>query len=259
MPQHALSPTAQKILDEYLSFALGAPPYLHTPYFNNRRVKIRGGLRACIGKGTPKEIADEAGIIALKKHITISSFSAKQIRLFLNEHSLGIDCSGLVYHIIDAIRKEKKMLPLRKIILFKKTHSILRRILRALRVVENTSVTVFALPENSHIISARDAEPGDILIICGHGKQKNEDHIMLIISTETLPDGTRALSYVHSLAWREDTPEQHGVRTGTITLQHADTPLLAGIWIEQEKTGEKNGTYILAQDALRIELRRLNR
>lgn len=60
-----LSQLAQSIIYNYLHVPIGSRCVC--PYFNNRRSKIRGGLRALVGKGSPEDIKEEVEILSLKE------------------------------------------------------------------------------------------------------------------------------------------------------------------------------------------------
>ena len=102
-----LSKNAIKTIHQYKHLHIGDKS-INTPYFINKINKVRAGLRVLIGKGTPTEIEDEANLIALRKKINLPKMTKEQITDFLIQNNIGIDCSGFVYHILDAHTKELK-------------------------------------------------------------------------------------------------------------------------------------------------------
>ncbi len=84
---NTLSPEAEKIVEKYLLLPVGVG--CQTPYFNNRRTKIRGGLRALVGKGMPEEIAEEAEMFSIRERVGIKKMIAGDLKKFLVDHGLG--------------------------------------------------------------------------------------------------------------------------------------------------------------------------
>ena len=64
-----LSSQAQKILNEYFNLPFTGVSGVRCPYFNNARLRQRAQLRVLVGKGTPKDIVEEAQIISLQYHV----------------------------------------------------------------------------------------------------------------------------------------------------------------------------------------------
>jgi len=220
-----LTPEAKHVIESYLHLPLGIGCV--TPYFNNRRAKIRGGLRALIGKGSPKEITEEAEIIALREKVSVKSLDSTMLKKFLVDKGLGIDCSGFAYHILDAESRAKNKKPLRAYLTFKLNP--LRRLIARLRTAEQVSVTILADNANSATVSLRDAQSGDIIILLS----SEYNHVLVIESIEQKNSET-LLHYVHSYAWPDEGVYGHGVRRGTLNLR--DENLLGGTWIENGRS-----------------------
>lgn len=250
----ALGPGARTVVDRYLSLPLGAKPAC--PYFNNRRKKTRGGLRALKGKGLPEEIAEEAEIRALHAHVAIKNLSTDKLKEFLIDNDLGVDCSGFAYHVIGAALFEKNGGFIGRALRFKRS-GFLAHLITRLRPAENAGVATFRLDENSVAISARDARPGDFITFMGTGKEKTYNHIVVIVGVDRQARSTDdiRLTYAHSYAWPTDGAYGHGVREGDILVKGDD--LLNGIWKERGAVGADNFTYASAQDAQEVSVRRL--
>ena len=216
-----LSKEAHGVIESYLRLPIGAGAV--TPYFNNRRAKIRAGLRALIGKGSPKEIADEARIIALREKVDVKSLDSATLKRFLVDKGLGIDCSGFAYHVLDAESRVRNSKPLKSYLALKL--SPLRSLLARLRTAEQVSVAVLARDDNSSPVRAKDAQPGDIVTLLN----PEYNHVLVIESSEKT-DKNIVLRYVHSYAWPHEGVYGHGVRRGTITLAGDD--IMRGIWDE---------------------------
>ena len=50
----------------------------------------------------------------MREKVDISKMDEDQLKKFAVEHNIGIDCSGLVYYILDAELKAKGKKPIRK-------------------------------------------------------------------------------------------------------------------------------------------------
>ncbi len=242
---------ARATIDAYLSLPFGARP--STPYFNNRRQKNKSALRVLKGKGTPEEIIEEAEIISIIKHENIKNLPRDLFKQFLVENDLGIDCSGFAYHVLNTLSHEKTGKPLTHFIQSIRS-GFKGKILARIRKAENFGVSSFRADKNSYIIHAMDALPGDIITFIGTGKDKSYNHILVITGVEKNPENTK-LHYAHSYAWPKDGLYNHGVREGEITI--TENNILAGVWQEQNTTGDENYTYTSARDAQETLVRRL--
>ncbi|MEK7527752.1 MAG: hypothetical protein AAB574_01855 [Patescibacteria group bacterium] len=76
--------------------------YLGLPYFSNLgRHQTSSSNNADVGKGSAKEIALRTIEIANLENIKLVNLSPIQIYNFQKKHRLGIDCSGLVCHLLN--------------------------------------------------------------------------------------------------------------------------------------------------------------
>jgi hypothetical protein len=166
--RNTLSEETIELLDCFLNLPIGAG--CATPYFNNRRAKIRGGLSGLVGKGSPKEITTEAKIIATRKKINLNDLNSEGLKRFLVENGLGIDCSGLAFHLLNAESKARGLGSFASNI--KSERNFIRKILYRLRPEVNTNVEVFASPKNSQEINIKDAEAGDIITMMKTDREK---------------------------------------------------------------------------------------
>ncbi len=132
-----LSSEAQKVVEKYLSLPIGAG--CQTPYFNNRRTKIRAGLRALVGKGRPEEIAEEAEMFSIRDRAGIKKMDSAALKKFLVEHNLGVDCSGFAYHVLSVEISAKTGKKLSSSV--KPWSGFKRKLKHWLRPAENTGVS----------------------------------------------------------------------------------------------------------------------
>ncbi len=246
-----LTPAAQAVLDAYLQLPF-AGKHVNAPYFNNQRSKVRGGLRALIGKGTPADIVEEAELIALRDRIALVELSDEAIKKFLVDHNLGVDCSALAYYTLAAEVSAQKKIDLRKVLHFTHATNFVRRFLTRLRPAENVSVAVLADDKNTMPISLLHVQPGDLLILWQTGPEKKLNHVLVVHATDS-----DAIHYTHTFRWSKEGQYEHGARQGTVTITDPAKPLTEQKWEEKGQTGATNDTYQHALLAAKIELRRL--
>ncbi len=251
-----LSQPAMDVIHLYLALPFGRTTTISCPYLNNRRKSLRAGLRVCIGKGTPEEIVQEAELMALREKIKLNDLSDDDLKTFLVQHNLGIDCSGFAYHVLDAETRSRKGKSLRHFFRFPYARNPLRALLALLRPVENAGTRTFAHESNSLKITVSDAAPGDFVVMLDMANVGNPNHILVIQKIDQKGDKT-TLHYIHSIEWSTDGEARHGVRPGIIEILDPSTSLLDGQWVEQKKTGEKNETWQRAKKSKVCTLRRL--
>lgn len=227
------------------------------PYFNNKRARLRGALRPLIGKGTAKEIVEEAEILAMKEKINLTEISDGAVKKFLVDHNLGIDCSGFVFYLLEAELSVRKNISLKNKIRFEPILNPLRSLIRKLRVVENINVQVLSSEKNSATVNLSDIQPADFIVILNSGHDSARDHVLFVQSVEYEKNIPSKIHYVHSFQWSTDGKYNHGVRRGIIEIVNPGTPLTEQKWIEQNIEGEKNETYKRACGAEKVEIRRL--
>lgn len=243
-----LNKKAQDIVTAYSALAIGDKK-VSCPYFNNKKTAKRGGLRVLIGKGSPKDIIDEIVLIALRKKINLNDLDKNQIREFLVKNNIGIDCSGFVFHVLNA--QLDNTLPAK--LQFKKTHNPLRFLLQKLRPVENTNVQILADDKNSHEVNINNSKPGDMIIMTGLKQAGSiRDHVLLITEIND-----KKITYTHSLQWKSDSDNEHGIKQGQITITNKSENLITQTWVESGKKDEDNETWQRASKSIYCKIRRL--
>jgi len=261
-----LSPKAIKILSGYFNLPIISQNGVRCPYFNNTRLRRRGQLRVLIGKGTPMEIVEEAKIISTQYHAGLfdkaghcclhnehgHEITAEEIRKFLIDHGLGIDCSGFVTQILHAHFKETKNIDLARK-LFKNPKNILRHVINYLRPIENIGVRTYFDDRNTkEIKNISEIQPLDLIIMMETGPQNKRNHIILI----TAKEGTK-IKYAHARAWASEGQYGHGVAEGEIKIIKPEGNLLEQEWIELGKTDDTNGTLLEAKQAKILIVKRI--
>ena len=247
-----LSRPAQETMDQYLHFKVGAAECA-VPYFNNKHIRQRAGLRAVAGKGSPREIFDEVEIQGMRENIRHTDWTNDLLKRFMCDNDIGIDCSGLAYYILDAEMRGLGKKALDRHLDFP-DRSFLRRFIAKFRPAENADVLVFANDCNSAAIDWQKIQPGDFLTMTGSESERN--HIVVVSQVDYQNFVPTSIHYTHSIAWPNDGQYGHGVRQGTIEVIDATKGLLDQRWTEKEKTGAENPTYLRAQTS-KTEARRI--
>lgn len=252
-----LSPQGLDVITNYTLLPF-ADKQVSCPYFNNRRSKVRAGLRVLLGKGSPQEIVDEANLFAMREKVDLTKLESEDIKKFLVEHNLGVDCSAFAYYILEAEYAKKNKGKLSSKLFYRKAKSFLRKLITKLRAVENINVEVLSDQKNSHTIELSEILPGDFISIINSGKEHNLNHILIIYKVDVENSLPTAIHYCHSFQWSTDGKYNHGIKFGMIEITDPTKSLLEQQWIEEDTEGEKNETFLRAREAEILELRRLS-
>jgi len=262
-----LSKSAQKILDEYFNLPFDGVLGVRCPYFNNARMKQRAQLRVLVGKGTPKEILEEAKIISIQYHAGLFDktghcclhnehngqiANSDEIRRFLVDNNLGVECSGFVTQILRKHLKENYNFDLVRKFFIVSPRNFVRWIIAKMRPIENISATTYADDRNTKIISWQEAQAGDVIVLLETNAKFQRNHIILITDKED-----NIIHYAHARAWNSEGKYGHGVAQGEIKIVDAKGDLLSQEWKELGKTNEQNETYLDAKSAKVLEVRRI--
>jgi hypothetical protein len=234
MKTYELPKAAKKIIQEYFELKLNGKTIPCPYYINTSRKK---DLRAMVGKGTPEEIIMEAKIWEKLKGVNFSKMTEEEIREFLRERGIGIDCSGFVLHVLNEWHKDKKKRPIWGK-LTPSNKSFIHRLAYILKPVQRLGAEIITNDENSIPVSINEVMPGDV--IRSKWKKKNSHHILLI-SKVTKDEGgnTKEIEYVNA---SEQYGKNDGVRYGKIVIKDPNQPLQNQGWIDPDTDGT-NHTY----------------
>lgn len=263
-----LSSEAQKILHEYFNLPFPGLDGVRCPYFNNARLRQRAQLRVLVGKGTPKEIVEEAQIISLQYHAGLfdktgacclhgeheHKVAPDEIRKFLVDNNLGVECSGFVTHILRVHFKETKNVDIAKKFYKVSASNFLRFLISKLRPIENISVKTYADDRNTKVVdSMKEMQVGDVVVLLGIKTDRGRNHILLVTKKE---EGK--IGYVHARTWVSEGKYGHGVAEGVIDIIKPAGGLLEQNWVELGKSGNENETLREALAAESVEVRRVS-
>jgi hypothetical protein len=247
-----LSKPALETIDQYLHFRVGTAECA-VPYFNNKHKRQRAGLRAAIGKGSPKEILDEVEIVGMKEKINPEIWTDVLLKKFMCDSDIGIDCSGFAYYVLTAENKACDNGSIDRHITFP-NRSFFRRLTAKFRPIENADVLTFAHEKNSKIIDLKDVQPGDFITMTGAETERN--HIIVIHQVDYQNFAPTTIHYTHSIAWPEDGQYGNGVRQGMIEILEPTKGITDQTWTEKGKIGAENPTFLRAKIS-KTEIRRL--
>jgi hypothetical protein len=220
---------AVELVRHYFNLQLGGKT-LTAPYFRNVK-HARAELRSIVGKGTPEELKDEVLIFAKLKGFPLKEKSPDEIRAFMSEQGLGIDCSGFIAHIFDTWLKAAGKRSLILGLKFPKS-SLYRSLIRILRPIENINVEVLTGPLNADPVALKDVRAGDLIRLKGI---KHGDHVVLI--TNVIRDQESNLAkivYVQSSPYYGN---QNGVKFGEIEITDPAKELKDQKWNEVDEKG----------------------
>lgn len=215
----------EQVIHEYTHLPIGSKEVI-CPYHINVR-KERVGLRVLVGKGDPGEIVKEVKVWAKLKDFDLEKASSDQIRKFMIDRSIGIDCSGFVVHAIGYWLKTTRRKHLQDYIKFRKNDplNLLRRLLRP---VENMGANMLTGEDNcDKITDLNQVLPGDF--IRSKGRIKNSHHIMLVRRVTKESGKVTEIEYVHSSRFYDN---NNGIRFGVIKITDLKAPLEKQEWLE---------------------------
>lgn len=203
-----------------------------TPYYINYSRKK--DLRVMVGKGTAEEIEMEFKIWAKVKNFDAKSSTVKEIRLFMSEIGLGIDCSGFVVHVLNNYLLRTKKQRIWKYFKLPKSYSWYLKIGYLLRSAEKLGVNIITNKDNSTNVHLKEVKILDL--IKSTGKKLNSDHIMLItnIIKNSKNDLPELIEYYHSSPYYG---EENGVKKGLIKIKDINKPLEEQEWLEKDENG----------------------
>lgn len=221
--------SAQKIIDRYFNLKINGLENLKCPYYiNSGHIK---DLRAMVGKGSPEEIEMEIKIWTQLKGVDLEKVNVDEMRYFMRQRKIGIDCSGFVYHIYDNWLKESGGGSLASNIDFG-NKSFLSKLKLRLRSAENIGADLITNENNTKKISINEVLPGDL--VRSKGSKNNIDHVLIVTEVAKVDGKTTWLKYTHSTNYYG---KSNGVREAKIEISNPEKELKDQNWLEKDKDG----------------------
>lgn len=251
-----LSESALNVINQYKNFHV-ENAICPIPYFNNKTTARRAGLRAEVGKGSPKDLYEEVIQRAFEQKINYKSFDSENLKKFLVDNNIGIDCSGFVYYILDEESRNRNKGGLDKHLVYPFAKGIIGKLKAKIRPTINTDVRTLAHNKNSKIISIPEIQVGDIITMISKEESREREHILIINQIEYQNFKPVTVHYTHAVAWPTDGEYGHGIHEGKIEIVDINKNLLEQRWTENNVAGNENYTLVRAQKSV-TEIRRLN-
>jgi hypothetical protein len=192
---------ARSKLETYIRHYLGIPYHINIPPQDSEN-------NALVGKGTWQEIYFEAK----KLNPNFEKLPPVQKYNILKKHHLGIDCSGLAYHLLNRLYQSSHHQSIEPYLIGvsgKHGHTGVRK-LSADYLTNSTNST--------RIKAYDDIRPGDLIRI-NHGH-----HVIFVIKKTN-----HTIHYVHS----SNRTKIRGVHLGTITITYPPKSLIHQSWSEK--------------------------
>jgi len=209
----------RQLINHYFNLKIG-PHQIVCPYFQNITRKRAAPVYA--GKGLPEEIEKEAKKIFRQEFL--AQVDSQQLRLYLIQADLGIDCSGLATNILASFLKEKGLKPIQQAFKYPSVNPF-RQLIFQLRPRSNLSAFILTHPLNTTLVKdLNQVRPGDLLKISHH-------HVALV--TEVEIDKQKEITSFRYLHSTSDYLDQQGVRQGKIILSQKGKPLEKQKWLER--------------------------
>ena len=145
----------KKSLEQEVGHYLGIPYFINSPKNPHQRLSVQ------VGKGNWQQI---------KKYTQkTASLSPQQLYNFLKKHGIGIDCSGLVYHLSDFLHQQLQHQSIRSKLIGSQGKKGPRRL----------SARLLTSPPNAIPISSKQIQTGDLI------RSKNGHHVLMVIAKTT--------------------------------------------------------------------------
>jgi hypothetical protein len=198
---------------DFVKAAIG--PYLGIPYFINTPKNKDQDSDAKVGKGNFKQIAKLTIDVAKSSGTDLSNATPQQIYQFQKKHHIGIDCSGLAYHLLNTL----------SVYLFNKDLDSILIGTDNKKGVRRLSAHLLTSPPNAvEIKDYQSIQTGDLI------RMKQGKHLMFIIEKNG-----HKINYIHN----SQQTKKRGVHLGQITIIDYQKTLDQQIWSDITTTGQK--------------------
>lgn len=223
----------QQRADEYVNFEIDGK-HVRIPY-----VLGFGRLQfwKTSGKGTPEQIRQEVCAMANREGFDLSTAAEIAITHFMKQHKIGIDCSGLAYHLLDAYCQKLHGQSIGHFVLrYPGLLGAAEKTLLSYQRQRRINVLTLTAPLNSAPVpKTQDIRTGDLIRM--HGEL---DHVLVVthVSNDTI-------TYVHSSS---KNTRKRGPHYGSITVIDPSLGLEHQQWQEETKDGKNYGQQFFRPD-----------
>jgi hypothetical protein len=217
------SEALQNLFFQYTHLPIGGKE-IRCPYWRNRLgLGITGPFG---GKGRPEQIVEATEMAAKKAAIDLSQMPEEEILAFMKRKKIGVDCSGFVFWMLDALDREKGGKGITKIIpRFPGTQPE-----RQASAEKLTSETL-----SLGVEKINEIQVGDMIRLDG-GK-----HIATVLKIEKDLGKLKGVEYAHS----SERTKVQGVHSAKIKIVDAGRSLAAQEWEEVLPNGDSYRKMLL--------------
>jgi len=222
----------KKIIERYMNLNIGGKN-VRCPYFINTYRKK--DLRVMVGKGDPDEIETEIKLWAKIKNFNLNCKDISQIREFMINIGIGIDCSGFVVHVLNMYFKSLGSKSIWRYFKLPREYGLFLKIGYLLRPAEKLGAEIITNQDNCHKINKiRDIKVLDL--IRSKSKVQNGHHVMIVtdLKFKDIDNKLEYIEYAHSTPHFGD---KNGVKYGRIKIKNEDLGLEDQIWEETDEEG----------------------
>jgi len=192
--------------------------YIGIPYFINRASVPNAPFA---GKADYKQINLATQLATESEGLNLNNLSPQDIYRLRKRHHIGIDCSGLVYHLLDFYYKQITDKSIQNLIIGTNGKTGPRRV----------NTLMFSDPKNSHPVANYSQIKTADLIITNQKK-----HILFVVEVNK-----NQISYVHS----SQKTATKGVHYGTLTITNPQKDLSYQQFSESLETHSGDAVYRL--------------
>lgn len=225
---------AQKYLhetvNEYLNFTV-AGKVVPIPYVLNRS---RWNFWRTSGKGLPENIKSELERDAISKKFDLSIMTEFEIYDFMRKRRIGIECSGFVFHVLNAYLKALKEVRLEDVLL--RYRGILglieRRLLKFQRHHRINAKTLTSELNTKLVERVNQIKVGDLIRM---SVKRSADHVLIV--TDVMLDSfghVNKIMYAHSSS---KTTKKRGPHIGEIIVTDDRLGVGDQNWLEESVNG----------------------
>ncbi len=205
------SPALTDLFYQYTHLLIGGKE-IACPYWRNRL--ILGLTGPFGGKGRPEQIVEATKEAAQEAKVNLQSMSEKEVLAFMKRKKIGVDCSGFVFWLLDALVKERGGRGMADLIP-RPPGTLAQRQASADKLTSrNLTVPVEKVSE---------VRVGDTIRLDG-GK-----HIAIVLKVEREKGAVKTIEYAHS----SERTAIEGVHQGRIKIRDSSQSLAAQEWEEK--------------------------
>lgn len=205
----------KNFLDQFFALEIIPGKKVRIPYWRNKFFKSRGRIQGSFGgKGTPAQIKQATLKKARQTRIDLNKMTPFQIRSFMRQKRIGLDCSGFAFQVLNFLKPG-----------FYKGLKKARGI--SPNPIRRFNTKVLTSDQNSQPVKkTKNIKVGDLIPVSfSNGKI---DHVLIVVETSG-----KEIIYAHSSKKTKIT----GSHLGRIKIIDPSLGLEKQQWLEKTKKG----------------------